>query len=228
MLSYIPSICTYVNGEHFVSGLFTSYGGILPDWRSNDYLEVPPYAVPDNELYKVCGRIYLNQSCFDNILTDRDEDCFVSRVCEYHIHDHARFERPVTVTMKHNLKSKKSLSKVRVVYGGDSHEDSYSQVSSEQPEYDKALCDRGPKPWFESDLKSIRVKTFHFTRFLCIGHKIWEETADTNNIKLIIIGKLLPKSVDKYQAHLRIYVHTDFHEMNFSDQVNILIILTSV
>ena len=173
-----------------MSAVLTQHGGILQNYMTNDYLEVPANAVPEGEEYLVCGRSEVELSEYHHCALGHR---LVAAVANFHIHGNMEFKLPVHLYIRHTAKTKTQLENIHVRC---QHIGQFSDVPSERDSGNKSN-------FFSVDQYYVKIITSHFSKYFCFTHGNEEDI----NLSIALFGSLSKDANELYLAHLMLCIY---------------------
>ena len=193
------SSCQY-DSEYF-SDTFTCKGGELRHWTSDDFLEIPPGAVPEGEEWEVQGKIHTSLDKFDDVFLKGERKQFRSCVLEYCIKNGPlsktkQFLTRVVINIRHSVADKSATDGLRVFC----LEDDNQVVEIFKMTHNLS----GDDPWFELHEGFLQIHTYHFCKYTCVCTASNNQTSDIQYFIATLYGKVtrVPDETSSYIADL--------------------------
>ena len=193
------SSCQY-DSEYF-SDIFTCKGGELRHWTTDDYLEIPPGAVPEDQDWEVQGKIHTSLDNFVDVFLKGETKQFRSCVLEYCIknspsNEKRQFLTRVIINIRHSVTDQCARDNLRVFC----LEDDNQVIEIFKQTHNLAASD----PWFELHEDFLRIHTFHFCKYTCVCTASNDLTRDIQYFIATLYGKVtrVPDENSKYIADL--------------------------
>ena len=152
------------NSEFFY-GSYTSEGGKLSHWTSDDFLDIPPGAIPEGESWEICGKIHTSLDKFKDAILKGEMKQFRSCVLEYRIkngpkEDNQKFLKPIIINIRHSVTDVTARNNLRVFCIED---------DGQTIEIVKLTDQLGDSmPWFELCDDFLKIFTYHFCHYTCV------------------------------------------------------------
>ena len=197
------------NSEFFYED-FTSSGGTMQHWASNSYLQIPPLAIPEGQIWRIRGKIH---TCLDDFVSVFDhcepktDNRFVSAVLEYDVvlvndqtpMENVQFLQPVIIAVQQStLMRSCDVHKYCVMcIEGDIHSAS-SVTEVIYLENNKTNVAPG-QSWYELHDKYTFIHTYHFSKYVCICN-VPEPKVENGiiSIEAMLFGKIYEERTKKY------------------------------
>jgi hypothetical protein len=178
-------------------GTFDHRGGSLSLSLSDDYLQIPPGAIPTGEQWKVDGKIHTSLDRYKDVC---GSDELVAPVIQIDVEQKQPFLKDVTLTIHHAVRDKKDLDRLAVLFIQDNGQQKQIQTKTCYNTSDKT------EPWFDYDDNHVFVHTRHFCTVVCKLCDTEEHEMKNVSLKGYLFGQIQREN-DGYRALLKFYLH---------------------
>ena len=204
--------CCDKDPETFDSWYITSDGGVIYDWRTDDYLIVPSDAVPVGKRYRICCRVHTNTGDFQTADDSNNNYHHVAPVLEYHLHDNEEpwFQTHIQIVIRTLLDYNKINYNFMVRCRNDTS--APYDVLSESPHSEH---------YFKSDVrrKCVRIYTRHFTQFEILDHLNEKVPYGTLEILAFVKKFTIPGGQFTTAATLKLFFLKGLQQLEFNIKV---------
>ena len=193
--------------------IFSSKGGKLKHWSTDDSLLVPEGAIPDGEVWKIRSQVITSLEAYAYRLLD-ERIRFVSCIWNSERVDNnckekneSRFSRPVVITIHHTVPMRQRLRSNKGTIGVLCFTDE-NAVHPVSEHSDGSMQDSYFIPYEDY----VEVHTTHFSKYVVISTspdgEPSQQILNISDVQLFVYGKIEQMNVKRklYQTHLEVYL----------------------
>ena len=168
---------------------FTSTGGELRHWTTDDFLEITPGAIPEGQIWQICGKIHTSLDNFKDAILKDEPKQFRSCVLEYRIEsgpidgNAKKFLRPITINIRHSVAEQKDREYLRVFCIED---------DGQTIEILKHTDSTEGSPWFELHNEFLKIFTYQFCHYTCVCTASGTLTHEIDEFYVTLYGRMYP------------------------------------
>jgi hypothetical protein len=189
--SQLPGSTDYTSKKF--RGTFTSAGGILKTYFTDDQLVIPQGAIPEGESYNIWGVVHASLDGHADYVDKESGERLMAPVNEFCVEGNKHFSIPIQVVVHHGA-SREQLNKVNVALREDNGE-----IIPVLPELQKIEG----QPWFKIDERVIVIYTHQLCEVLCKVHCEGQKVEGT--LRGTLYGKVFKRG-DAYYAQFEFYM----------------------